>query len=129
MKNFLVAIAILLILVAAFSTIESRVEFDYPFGNWAVPGDTGQPIPGEGEPGAVNTFSFGTEEQAEAQEETTDFCPITVEVVTEQKQEERQKESVLAWVLTGIAGVILAGCWVFIAHAYVQYFKNKRRKS
>lgn len=119
---------LLLALIVAFSTIEGRVEFDYPFGNWAVPGDAGQPIPGEGEPGAVNAFSFGSKEQTVPQEETTDFCPITVEVVTEQKQEE-QKEGVLAWVLTSIAAVIIAGCWVFIVYLYVQYCKNKRRKS
>ena len=127
MKDFLIAIAVLLILVAAFGTIESRVEFEYPFGNWAVPGNTGQPVPGDGEPGKVNTFSFGTAESQKAtQEVTQDFCPITVEIVTEQKEE--QKESVLSLVLTGIVAVILAGVYVFAVYAYVQFFKERKMK-
>lgn len=125
MKNFLTALAVLLILVAAFSTIESRVEFDYPFGNWAVPGNTGQPIPGEGEPGDVNAFSFGSAEQTVTQE-TEDFCPITVEVVTEQKEE--QPKQTLAWVLIGIAGAVIVGSHVFAAYGYVRYFKERKKE-
>lgn len=113
--------------MAAFSTIESRIDFEYPFGNWAVPGDCGQPVPGDGEPGKVNAFSFGTAEQAETQTETQDFCPITVEVVTEQKQEEQQ-QNVMPWVFTGIAGAIIAVCWVFAVYGYVQYFKVVKHK-
>jgi len=89
MKTFLLSIAILLILVAAFSAVEGRMEFEYPFGNWAVPGKTGEPVPGEGNPGEVNTFSFGKSEAAQgaqpspAEGGTQEYCPITAEVVTE----------------------------------------------
>lgn len=126
MKEFLIAISILLILVAGFSTIESRVEFEYPFGNWAVPGNTGQPVPGDGEPGKANTFSFGSaESKEETQEETQDFCPISVEIVTETQEE--QEESVLAWVFTILAGVVILVCHVIAGCWYVQYFKERRR--
>ena len=128
MKDFLIAIIILLILVSAFGTIESRIEFEYPFGNWAVPGNTGQPVPGDGEPGKSNTFSFGSAEsktQVESQEESqvSSYCPITVTMVTEKVE----KESVLAWVLFGISAAILAGVYVFTVCAYAQYFKERRR--
>ena len=128
MKDFLIAIIILLILVSAFGTIESRIEFEYPFGNWAVPGNTGQPVPGDGEPGGANTFSFGSAEsksQVEYQEESqvSSDCPITVTVVTETEQ----KESVLAWVFTILAGVVILVCHVIAGCWYVQYFKERRR--
>lgn len=126
MKDFLISILILLVLVAAFATVESRIEFEYPFGNWAVPGDGGQPVPGDGEPGKVNTFSFGSAEQADTtgtQDGTEDFCPITVEVVTEQT-EEQPKEQIPVWVF--IIGAILAVVYVFAVWAYVEYFKERK---
>ena len=128
MKDFLIAIIILLILVLAFGTIDSRIEFEYPFGNWAVPGNTGQPVPGEGEPGEVNVFSFGSAEQTQGtqentQEDTQGGSPITVTMVTEKAE----KESVLAWVLTIIAGVVILLCHVIAGYWYVQYFKERRR--
>lgn len=113
-------------MVAAFSTIESKVEYEYPFGNWAVPGNTGQPVPGEGEPGEVNVFSFGTTEKDNAQEDAQDFSPITVTVVTEQTKE-RQKESVLSFVLLGICFAFEIGVFVFAICCFVEYFKEKRR--
>jgi hypothetical protein len=121
---------ILLVLVAAFGTVESRIEFEYPFGNWAVPGNGGQPVPGDGEPGKVNTFSFGTAEtkeetKEETQDGTEDFCPITVEVVTEQKQAE-QKESVFPFVLIGICFAFEIFVFVFAICCLVEYFKEKR---
>lgn len=130
MKEFLIAISILLILVAGFSTIESRVEFEYPFGNWAVPGNTGQPVPGDGEPGGANTFSFGSAEskeksQVEYQEESqvSSDCPITVTVVTETEQ----KESVFPFVLLGICFAFEIFVFVFAICCFVEYFKEKRR--
>ena len=116
--------------MAAFSTIESRIEFEYPFGNWAVPGNGGQPVPGDGEPGKANTFSFGTAEtkeetKEETQDGTEDFCPISVEIVTE-KQEE-QKESVLPYVLLGICFVFELGVFVFAICCFVEYFKERKR--
>ena len=127
MKDFLIAIIILLILVLAFGTIESRIEFEYPFGNWAVPGNTGQPVPGDGEPGKSNTFSFGSAEQTQGtqttQENTQGGSPITVTMVTEKAE----KESVLAWALFGVSAAILAGVYMFTACAYAQYFDEKRR--
>ena len=127
MKDFLIAIIILLILVSAFGTIDSRIEFEYPFGNWAVPGNTGQPVPGDGEPGKSNTFSFGSAEQTqgtqETQENTQGGSPITVTMVTEKAE----KESVLAWVLTILAGVVILLCHVIAGYWYVQYFKERRR--
>ena len=129
MKEFLIAISILLILVAGFSTIESRVEFEYPFGNWAVPGNTGQPVPGDGEPGKSHTFSFGSAEQTQGtqttQEDTQGGSPITVTMVTEKAE----KESVLAWVLFGVSAAFLAGVYVFTVCAYAQYFKERRRNA
>lgn len=128
MKDFLIAIIILLILVSAFGTIDSRIEFEYPFGNWAVPGNTGQPVPGDGEPGNSNVFSFGSAEQTQGtqentQEDTQGGSPITVTMVTEKAE----KESVLAWVLFGVSAAILAGVYVFTVCAYAQYFKERRR--
>lgn len=125
MKDFLIAISILLILVAGFSTIESRVEFEYPFGNWAVPGNTGQPVPGDGEPGEANVFSFGSDEQAEATG-AQEPSPITVTVVTEQPEEQPQHSDVLSWVLLSVSAAILASVYVFTACAYAQYFKTRR---
>ena len=126
MKDFLIAIIILLILVLAFGTIDSRIEFEYPFGNWAVPGNTGQPVPGDGEPGETNVFSFGSDEQAETTG-TQRPSPITVTVVTEQPEEQPQHSDVLSWVLFGVSAAILAGVYVFTACAYAQYFKERRR--
>lgn len=129
MKDFLIAIVILLILVSAFGTIESRVELGYSFGNWAVPGNTGQPVPGEGEPGEpgeVNVFSFGSaESKEETQEEAQDFCPISVEIVTETQEE--QKESVFPFVLLGICFAFEIFVFVFAICCLVEYFKEKRR--
>jgi hypothetical protein len=126
-KDFLISILILLVLVAAFGTVESRIEFEYPFGNWAVPGNGGLPVPGDGEPGKANTFSFGTAKtKEETQDGTEDFCPITVEVVTEQKQEAQQKESVLPWVLLGIGYVFAAAVFVFAICCYIEYFKERK---
>lgn len=126
MRDILIAIVILLILVSAFGTIESRVELEYPFGNWAVPGNTGQPVPGEGEPGEVNVFSFGSaESKEETQEETQDFCPISVEIVTETQEE--QKESVFPFVLLGVCFAFEIFVFVFAICCLVEYFKEKRR--
>ena len=128
MKEFLIAIAILLVLVAAFSTIESRVEFDYPFGNWAVPSKTGTPYPGEGEPGDgksadANTFSFGTSEQTPAADtQSQEYNPITVEVVKTESESNRWRNlepfncplyyvvAVLACVL-----IVLLIAWIVLA--------------
>ena len=128
MKDFLIAIVILLILVSAFGTIESRVELGYPFGNWAVPGNTGQPVPGDGEPGAVNVFSFGSAEQTEATG-AQEPSPITVTVVTEQPQMQRRHSNALCWVLFGLSAAICGGVYAFAACAYAQYFKEKRRNT
>lgn len=128
MKDFLIAIIILLILVSAFGTIDSRIEFEYPFGNWAVPGNTGQPVPGDGEPGEVNVFSFGSAEQTGTQE-NTNASPITVTVVTDRAEEQPQHSDVLAWALTGAAAVILVGVYAFAAYAYVRFFKERKRRN
>jgi hypothetical protein len=126
MKDFLIAIIILLILVSAFGTIDSRIEFEYPFGNWAVPGNSGQPVPGDGEPGEVNVFSFGSaESKEETKEETQDFCPITVEIVTE-KQEE-QKESAFPFVLLGICFAFEIFVFVFAICCFAEYFKERKK--
>lgn len=95
MKTFLISIVILFVLVAAFSTIDTRIEFEYPFGNWAVPSNTGASHPGEGEPGdgdAANshTFSFGSEdEKPTGNQESQERSPITVEVVEPEKESNR----------------------------------------
>jgi hypothetical protein len=124
-KTFLISIFILLVLVAAFSTIESRIEFEYPFGNWAVPGNGGQPVPGDGEPGNANTFSFGSaESKEETKEENQDFCPISVEIVTETQEE--QKESVFPFVLIGICFAFEIFVFVFAICCFVEYFKEKK---
>lgn len=114
--------------MAAFGTVESRIEFEYPFGNWAVPGNGGQPVPGDGEPGKVNTFSFGSAEKVETtgtQDGMQEPSPITVTMVTDQ-QEEQQEHGVFGWVLAGIVAVILTGVYVFAARAYVEYFKERK---
>lgn len=124
MKTFLLSIVILLLLVAAFSTVDGRIEYDYPFGNWAISGSSGEPVSGEGGRGKGNTFSFGTEEQADTQgksqtQETTEYCPITVEVVT---QEEEQSEN---WCGVVIASVILSAECVGTVYCYVLLFKHR----
>ena len=111
------------------------MEFEYPFGNWAVPGNTGQPVPGDGEPGKSHTFSFGSAEQTQGtqttQEDTQGGSPITVTMVTEkaekESKKESKKESVLAWVLTMLAGVVILLCHVIAGYLYVQYFKERKK--
>lgn len=124
MKIFLTSVLILLALIAGFSAVDGRIEYDYPFGNWAISGSSGEPVSGEGGRGNGNTFSFGTEEQADAQgqtqtQETTDYCPITVEVVT---QEEEQSEN---WCGVVIASVILSAECVGTVYCYVLLFKHR----
>lgn len=124
MKTFLTSILILFALIAGFSTVDGRIEYDYPFGNWAISGSSGEPVSGEGGRGNGNTFSFGTEEQADTQgqsqtQETTEYCPITVEVVT---QEEEQSEN---WCGVVIASVILSAECVGTVYCYVLLFKHR----
>jgi hypothetical protein len=113
MKTFLLSIIILFALIAGFSTVDGRIEYDYPFGNWAISGDSGSFISGDGEnnegdtrdgePGKTYKFSMNTADQEDAQgsngdsqepQNAQDYNPITVEVVTEQKIESRNLEPI-----------------------------------
>jgi hypothetical protein len=131
-KTFLTSILILFALIAGFSTVDGRIEYDYPFGNWAISGSSGEPVSGEGGRGNGNTFSFGTEEQEDSQpqpqtqdqtQETTEYCPITVEVVT---QEEEQSEN---WCGVVIASVILSAECVGTVYCYVLLFEDMKRRN
>ena len=57
-KDFLLAVAILVALTAAFSTIETPVERFTPKEGWAFFGGEESPVPCE-DGTAQNTFSFG----------------------------------------------------------------------
>lgn len=67
MKTTLISIAILIVLIVFFSTIPYEVtlreyspaEIENPFGNWAFPGNSGDPILGEGGSGTLNVFAIG----------------------------------------------------------------------
>lgn len=119
MKDLLLSIAALLALVMAFSTVETSEEFHYPFGNWAVPSNDGQPAPGEGEQGdgeslsagqgKSHVFSIGKSNQAANEQQ--DYCPITVEVVTEQKKE------IPTWFFIGV-GIYEVICCGFTIYFY-----------
>lgn len=88
MKNFLISILILFILVAIFSTFETRIEFEYPFGNWGLQNDnSNQSI---SSPSKDNVFDINVKKQQNTNMEklqystlTGDSNPISVEVVTE----------------------------------------------
>ena len=127
MKTFLTSILILFALIAGFSTVDGRIEYDYPFGNWAIYGSSGEPVSGEGGRGNGNTFSFGTEEQADSQPQTqdqtqatTDYCPITVEVVTQEEQSDN-------WCGVIIASVVLSVECVGTVYCYVLWFKEMKK--
>lgn len=131
-KKFLIAMAILL--VAAFSTVEGRVEFTYPFGNWAVPGAAGDPVPGEGEPGDVNTFSFGkadrqTAAPAQGEQAAQEYSPITVTVEQQEKVRKWGNMENINRVLYGIASTLIVELIALLVTAAVLDIKHlKRRK-
>lgn len=134
MKDFLISVAILAILVAAFSTIETHVERFIPADGWAFYGGSGEPVPGEGEPGEANTFSIGNDdptpgtEQAEQAAETS--SPITVEVL-QPKVEKRENLTMLNYFLYGVASVLIVEIAALgvatIILAIKTYKINKRR--
>ena len=133
-KTFLIAIAILLVLVAAFSTVEGRVEFVSPFGNWAAPGTAGDPVPGEGEPGEINTFSFGNADRqtaapAQGEQAAQEYSPITVTVEQQEKVRKWGNLENINRVLYGIAGTLIVELIALLVTAAVLDIKHlKRRK-
>jgi len=117
------------------------MEFEYPFGNWAVPGKTGEPVPGEGAQGNANTFSFGNSEASQgaqpspAEGGTQEYNPISVEIVTEEAQKKPtdwKKVEKVNQVLYGIAGTLIVETVALVIAEIVlslKTIKAKRRTS
>ena len=130
-KTFLLSIVILFVLVAVFSTTDMSADYTKPFGNWAFFGNSGEPLPGKGEPSSeVKTFTFG-EPQPTA--ETTDFCPITFEVVTKEKDEpepsaDRRNLSMINHVLYGVAGTLFVEMVALMIVVIVMWCKTHPKK-
>ena len=130
MKDFLLGILILAVLLVVFSEV-SPMEYTKPFGNWAFFGNSGEPLPGKGEPSSeLKTFTFG---ESQPTAETTDFCPITFEVVTKEKDEpepstDRRNLTMINHVLYGVAGTLFVEMVALMIVVIVMWCKTHPKK-
>lgn len=164
MKTTLISITILIVLIVFFSTIPYEVtlreyspaELEYPFGNWAFPGNSGDPILGEGGSGTLNVFTLGNpngnSQPAPAQgenisnsqssipiqsmqvgpgtaesEEIPDYSPISVEVIDETRAKTRDNLEPINRVFYWIINVLVVINVAAVALLVIQRIEMKRK--
>lgn len=117
MKDVLLGILILAVLLVVFSRVDTRIEYEYPFGNWHIYGDSGEVIPGEGEQGDADVFSFGEPKEEQKPRPVpgedaavSEYCPITVEVITKESPKSTNLTPIhqVLYKLIAVLSVILA---------------------
>lgn len=155
MKTLIQSLAILIVLIAFFSTIPYEVTLrEYTpaeiesNGNWAVPGIKGQPVPGgsgdsaaagqavhgEGEPmGSRSSFSFGSNDAAQgvqliadaAAEDAAENVSPISVEVVTEQQQQSNNLENVNRILCGIAQVLLV---VFLTETIALLFSIYRER-
>lgn len=137
MKTLIQSLAILIVLIAFFSFFPYEWELrEYKAaaiesnGNWAVPGESGQPVPGgsgdipgegqmpgEGEPGIPSQISLTASSEKKVKttalnptnnvEQTAEYSPITFEVVEQPKSTNLESVNRILYIIISGLGFTL----------------------
>lgn len=127
MKNLIVSLLFLSALVMWFSLCGENIPHDYSFGNWAFPGQSGEPIPGEGEDGDTKAFTLAEPkvepEQQKTLIETEQEFPITVSI----ERPIESKTPVWEYILYGAAITLATEVTALLVIAIVFWLKSVLR--
>lgn len=126
MKNLIISVLILSALTVVFSVNASTVDYEKPYGNWAYfGGNSGDPVPGEGEDGEANTFSIL---QAETQPQDTTVAEETDRGEVFSISVAHAETPAAEYVLLGVAVTLIVEEIAAVITLCVLLMKNRKRK-
>lgn len=120
LKEVLISLFVLLLLVLAFSN-DTPWEPMETYGNWLIAGDSGNPIPGEGEPSS-DVFMFSLQAKEETQ---TEQGIVSVEIINEESTDRQEKRTYTELFFYGVAATLIAEIVIASIVAFVFYWKSK----
>ena len=109
MRDLILSILILAVAICAVSVYATHEPFELSKEGWSVNGDSGDPVPGDGETGQMDVFAFNAEPN-----EIERQSPVSVNV----EQPTEEKENPFPWevfCLGIIAGVLAENIVIVVA--------------